>query len=135
MIRRFAIAESSMEPALSDGDYVITVPVRSVARGQVVVFEHPSRPGFYLVKRVVGLPGEQLTIENGDVFIDGVRFDDPWTTVATSGDGSWTITEGTAFVLGDLRTMSSDSRTLGPIPIARCRRVTWRYWPRPAPIT
>ncbi len=120
-----------MEPALSDGDYVITVRLLSVARGQVVVFEHPHQPGFHLVKRIVGLPGEVITVADGDVAINGESFADPWTTSVTSGKASWQVSGDTVFVLGDSRTISSDSRTLGPIPISRCRRVAWRYWPRP----
>ena len=120
-----------MAPALEAGDYVVTIPMRTPTRGTVVVFEHPHQPGFMMVKRIIGLPGEEIAISNGTVTVDGKALDDGWTTVFTAGEGLWTLTDGLIFVLGDHRTMSSDSRTMGPISTIGCRRVVARYWPRP----
>lgn len=124
-----------MEPALSDGDYVVTLTLRTATRGQVVVFEHPGRPGFHLVKRIVGLPGEVVSITDGAVAIDGEPLEDRWTTTITPGNSSWTVPLDSVFVLGDARTMSNDSRALGPIEISSCRRVVLRYWPRPGGVS
>lgn len=131
MIRRFAIAESSMTPALQAGDFVVTVPLRQPSRGAIVVFTDPRESDFTLVKRIIGLPGEVVEIANGVVTIDGQPLDDRWSAVATEGDGTWSLPNTSVFVLGDLRTMSSDSRTMGPIPTDGCQRVVARYWPRP----
>lgn len=130
MIRRFAIAESSMVPALRDGDWVLALRLRRPARGHIVAFEHPLRPGFHSVKRIVGLPGETIAIAGGDVSIDGVVFDDPWTTAYTTGAGTWTVPPDSVFVLGDARTISEDSRSFGPVATSRCWRLWWCYWPR-----
>jgi signal peptidase I len=129
-LRRYEIAERSMEPVLAPGDWVVAIPWRRVTRGDVVVVPHPERPGFELVKRVVGLPGEQLTIVNGRVFIDGDGLDF-WGEAPTRPDGDWVIPADTVFVLGDARLLSSsDSRTLGPVPVAAIEwRARFRYWP------
>lgn len=129
-LRRFVIAESSMSPYLQEHDYVITIR-RAPAFADVVVFEHPHRPGFYLTKRVIGTEGQEVEIRDGRVFIDGREADEPWTADETSPDGWWRITAGQVFVLGDARHRSSDdSRTLGPIQVGPAAHVvTARYWP------
>lgn len=129
---RFEISEASMAPALRPGDYVLTVRVPGPpSRGEIVVFEHPDRPSFYLVKRIIGLPGERLSIERGRIHLDGKPLDEPWTTDETGPDGTWDLNSEEAFVLGDARWMSSgDSREIGPVPLEHINmRVVFRYWP------
>lgn len=129
---RFEIAEASMTPALRPGDYVVTDRSdRPAYRGDIVVFEHPGRSSFYLVKRIVGLPGERIAIESGNVLVDGTPLDEPWTTDETGPDGEWELGADEAFVLGDARRMSSgDSREIGPVPLDRLKmQIVFRYWP------
>ena len=121
-----------MSPTLRPGDFVVTDRShRPVCRGDIVVFEHPDRASFFLVKRIVGLPGECLTIEGGRVLVDGIPLDEPWTTDATGPDGEWDLGSHGAFVLGDARWLSSgDSREIGPVPIERLNmKIVFRYWP------
>jgi signal peptidase I len=121
-----------MKPALEPGDYVITDrSPRPVYRGDIVVLEHPGRSSFYLVKRIVGLPGERLTIESGRVLVDGTPLDEPWTTDDTGPAGTWDLGLDEGFVLGDARwTSSGDSREIGPVPVERLRmKIVFRYWP------
>lgn len=129
---RFEISEASMTPTLQPGDYVLVDRSRRPAyRGDIVVFEHPDRPTFFLVKRVVGLPGEHLTIASGRVLIDGTPLSEPWTPDETDPDGSWGLGPNQAFVLGDARRISSgDSRELGPLPVGHLQmKIVLRYWP------
>ena len=121
-----------MTPALRPGDFVVTDrSPHSTGRGDIVVFEHPNRSSFFLVKRIVGMPGEQLIIESGQVLIDGAPLDEPWTTDETGPDGAWELTPDQAFVLGDARWMSTgDSREIGPVPVELLTmHVFFRYWP------
>ena len=121
-----------MTPALRPGDFVVTDrSPHSTGRGDIVVFEHPNRSSFFLVKRIVGMPGERLTIESGQVLIDGAPLDEPWTTDETGPNGAWKLTSDQAFVLGDARWMSNgDSREIGPVPLEKLRmRIVFRYWP------
>jgi len=129
---RFEISEASMSPSLRPGDLVVTDRShRPVCRGDIVVFEHPDRASFFLVKRVVGLPGERLTIESGRVLVNGTPLDEPWTTDDTGPDGAWDLRSDEAFVLGDARWLSSgDSREIGPMPIEHLNmKIVFRYSP------
>jgi signal peptidase I len=130
--RRFAIRESSMSPALDDGDWVIARRRTGVPeRGDIVVFQAPGDPGVNLVKRVIGLPGEHVGIEGGRVTINGALLADRWASGASGPDGVWEVPKGHVWVLGDNRSLSgSDGRTLGPIPVSGIGWVvTARYWP------
>jgi hypothetical protein len=103
----YEIADHSMEPGLRPGDWVLGVRCRQARRGEVVVFDHPQRPGFEMVKRVAAGPGEQ----------------------AAGG----TMGPGQLWALGDNPAAGSiDSRVLGAIPFARLRaRLLVRYRPGP----
>lgn len=130
--RRYEIRESSMEPNLSAGDYVVAKARREpLGRGEIVIVPHPEIPGFELVKRVVGLPGEVVNLSNGYVHIDGIVLAEPWADGPTRPDGEWSLDASTAFVLGDNRPESSaDSRTLGPVELETIKwQVVARYWP------
>lgn len=129
-LHRFEISEPSMRPALEPGDYIVTRRSdRPLCRGEIVVFEHPARPSFFLVKRVVGLPGERVELDFGTILIDG----SPRAGLGKV-DGMaarWQLGPREAFVLGDDRRASADdSRRMGPLPVEALRlRVVFRYWP------
>jgi signal peptidase I len=127
-MRRFLVAGDSMLPALRPGDVVLCrVAGGRIHRGELVVFPHPRRPGMTLVKRVIGLPGESITIDFGEVTIDGRRGLDRWGTGFTLPEGGWEPGAGEAFVLSDNRPATrDDSRHFGPVPIRDLRRVWWR---------
>jgi signal peptidase I len=126
-MRRFEVAEGSMAPALLPGDWLVTTGLRRPRRGDVVVFPHPHHRSFWLVKRVVGLPGERVEVAEGLVRVDGTAVPHD---VATPGGGAWTLDGDQVFVLSDARTATlADSRTFGPVPVAGCERVRLRYWP------
>lgn len=130
--RRFAIVDDSMRPAFEPDDWVISQRRRgSPARGDVVVFTHPSYPDRFIIKRVIGLPGERISSTDGQVCVDGQVLADPWADGPTCADSDDAVPDGTVWVLGDSRCGSSvDSRVLGAIPI---RDIGWkvvaRYWP------
>ena len=130
--RRFAVVEASMRPAFEPGDWLIAQRRRgTLGRGDVIVFSAPLDPETYLIKRVVGLPGEQITIADGQVHIDGETLAEPWANGPTFPDGDALIPDDSVWVLGDNRALSSaDSRTAGPVPLAE---IDWKvvaiYWP------
>jgi signal peptidase I len=126
-IDRFRVAESSMEPALVPGDRLLSVrPADRVERGRLVVFEHPGRPGFMLVKRVIGLPGETVTVRGGVVSVDGEPAVDVWGVGPTRPDGMWETGPHELFVLSDNRQSTrADGRTFGPIDGRSAYRVVW----------
>ncbi len=127
-MRRFIITEISMAPDLTPGDRIMARRLRRPRRGLVVFFEHPQRPAFWLVKRLIGLPGETVTIEQGAVAVDGTGLAEPWATGPTSPPGSWQIPGGHMFVLSDAREATlADSRTLGSVAIEGAFRTSFRY--------
>ncbi len=108
-------------------------------RGDIVVFKAPARvkaacnAGGTFIKRIVGLPGEKLSMRNGFVWINGVSLVEPYLQESYRGreSGDWArIPEDSYFVLGDNRTMSCDSRRWGPVRRdALIGRADAIYWP------
>lgn len=108
-------------------------------RGDIIVFHAPPRvkaacnAGGTLIKRIVGLPGETVSMRAGHVFIDGDRLSEPYLRPAyrAGESGSWGRSPSDGyFVLGDNRAMSCDSRRWGVVPRASIiGRADVTYWP------
>lgn len=87
------------------------------------------------IKRVIGLPGEHVKIENNKVYINGEELDEPYLSedVITTKSGVYydlVVPEGTVFAMGDNRTQSTDCRSFGCIPIEKIESKVWiRFWP------
>ncbi len=128
-MRRFEVVDRSMEPALNQGDYLIARR-RAPRLGDVVVFEHPGRRGFHLVKRVVATAGEQVRIESGRLLVGGLPRDPLGDLHHLEPSGRWDLTANSCFVLSDARTAPpADSRSFGPVPADPMWVVVFRYWP------
>ena len=150
----YRIPTSSMEPTLhcakpADGcesrvsDRVIANRLvyrfHEPERGDIIVFRTPPRVkaacgvGGTFVKRIVGLPGETVSMRAGHVFIDGARLVEPYLRTAYRGkeSGRWGRSPKNGyFVLGDNRAMSCDSRRWGVVPgDAIIGRAELTYWP------
>ena len=81
-----------------------------------------------MVKRVVGMGGEMITIEGGEVLIDGKAGLDQWGTGFSTPDGRWAVPRGKVFVLSDQRPLTrDDSRNFGPVGTDRMYRMVFRY--------
>lgn len=123
-----------MEPTLYGHQRLIieklSYHIHPPERGDIVVVRVPQFDK-YLIKRVIGLPGETLEIKNGIVYIDGRPLKEPYVNGVPRGDYRATvIPEGYVFVMGDNRNNSNDSRAFGPIPIKNIVGHAWmRYWP------
>ncbi len=100
-------------------------------RGAIVTFIHPTDPTRQLVKRVIGLPGEEISIDQGAVYINGESLYEPYVTFGDSRSmPAEQIPLNAIFVLGDNRPESGDSRLFGPVPRANLQGVViFRYWP------
>ncbi len=124
----------SMEPTLYGHQRLIieklSYHLHPPQRGDIVVLLVPEYDK-YLIKRVIGLPGETLAIRNGVVYINGEPLDEPYVNGTPRGNyPPVTIPEGYVFVMGDNRNNSSDSRVFGPVPIDHIVGHAWlRYWP------
>ncbi len=133
--QNFRIEGHSMEANLHDGQFLIVNKlvyyVHPPERGDVVVFHSPANPKKDFIKRVVGLPGEEVDVVDGVVFIDGVRLDE--TYLSNSGNRSWgaeVVGDFEYFVMGDNRNNSSDSRSWGMLDGNAIIGKAWvSYWP------
>jgi signal peptidase I len=120
---RIRVESISMQPTLYPGDYVI---VNKLAyrfnhrpdRGDVIVFRYPPDPeAIPYIKRIIGLPGDQIHIADGKVTVNGQLVVEPYLVVSTNRGGDWTVPDGQLFVMGDNRNNSSDSRSWGFVPL------------------
>ena len=141
LFQPFFVRGHSMEPCFHNGDYLIvdqiSYRIREPQRGEVIVFKYPLNPSVRYIKRIVGLPGETIEIEEGKVKItenSQSRFLNESDYLAeymeTRGHTKIVLGGHEYFVLGDNRSVSSDSRrwgTLGKEDIIG--RVYLRAWP------
>ncbi len=133
--QNFRIEGHSMEPNLHHGQFLIVNKLvyylHPPERGDVVVFHSPQNPRKDFIKRVVGLPGEEVEIREGRVFVNDVRLEE--TYIARPSNPSWgpeVVGEFEYFVLGDNRSNSSDSRNWGMLDGDAVIGKAWiSYWP------
>jgi signal peptidase I len=145
----FQVQQTSMERTLEPGQFVLvdklTPRFEPYHRGDIIVLHPPA--GWEdggetpFVKRVVGLPGDQIDLRDGTVYINGTALDESaytyrdangqnGPTTPLTGTSSWTLGPNQLFVMGDHREASSDSRAFGPIDTsAVIGRAFLRYWP------
>ena len=146
VFQAFKIPTGSMEPNLLVGDHLIVnkavfspsatgleraiMPRRDIRRGEVVVFKFPKDPSRDFIKRVIGLPGDQIELRRKKVYVNGQALDEPYahfiTPLSPEGDrrsselreeyGPVTVPSGQYFVMGDNRDNSEDSRFWGFLP-------------------
>ena len=120
----FLVSGSSMEPTFYGGNYLLidelTYRFREPERGEVVVFKYPVDNKSFYIKRIIGLPGEQLEIDGGRVVVssdgESLRLDESYLEGRSfSSPFETTLGEGEYFVMGDNRNFSFDSRSWGPV--------------------
>lgn len=121
------VVGSSMEPAIANGALVLTFPLTSELpeRFDTVVFIPPDYHCRY-VKRVCGLPGESIEVNEKGLHINGNPLSEPFETFGpTDWFGPIDVPEGSVFVLGDHRHASHDSREFGPVEMRSIEGVVW----------
>lgn len=122
----FIVSGHSMDPTLQDGEYMIidqlSYRIGEPKRGEVVVFKYPKNPSVYYIKRIIGLPGETVTISDNTVTVTNAAgtshvLDEGYIVNKNTYPVSLKTTLGPEeyFVLGDNRPVSSDSRVWGPL--------------------
>ncbi|NLJ73527.1 MAG: signal peptidase I [Firmicutes bacterium] len=116
----FLVEGSSMEPSLHHGQRLmvekISYRIGEPKRGQIVVFKYPSDRRRKFIKRIIGLPGDEIMIRNGYLHLNGIRMEEDFINGPTYGTysaptfGPVVVPEDSYFVLGDNRRNSDDSR-------------------------
>ena len=128
---------TSMLPRLEDQDRLFinkfAYQFEKIQRGDVVVFYYPHDHTKSYIKRVIALPGDTLVVDHGVVVVNGVQQKEPYVPERYQDDRSipeQVIPKGQYFVMGDHRSISSDSRDFGPVPRDLIYgRAAFVYWP------
>lgn len=124
----FIVSGDSMVPTFQDGEYLIVDELsfflRTPERGEVIIFHYPKDTSKYFIKRIIGLPGETVFVEQGSLKIitaEGATHTVQESYIKTQNltDMRVTLADDQYFVMGDNRDESSDSRYWGPVPKAQ----------------
>lgn len=124
----FLVSGESMEPTYKDGEYLLidelTYRFREPERGEVVVFRYPGNETSFFIKRIIGLPGERLTLSDDQITITNPTASSSQITLVepylpkltrTFSEKTVTLAQNEYFVMGDNRGNSFDSRNWGPL--------------------
>ena len=133
----YVIRECSMEPTLYDGQRIfvskIVYKFHEPERGDIIVFRPPpphNPKGTPFIKRIIALPGETIEIKNGNIYVDGLKFDEPYIKKPPNYTLRSETVEGGYFVLGDNRNNSNDSHTGWTTPRENIIGKAWlSIWP------
>jgi signal peptidase I len=134
---RIRVDGASMEPTLVTGEYVIVSRISyrlgSPQRGDIIVFHFPRDPKEEYIKRVIGLPGDEVEVRSGVVYVNGQALDETYLKVKMDYSGTWIVPADQLFVLGDNRNNSSDSHDWGTVPMDYVvGKAILVYWPPPS---
>jgi signal peptidase I len=143
----YKVQQTSMEVTLEPDQYVLVDKLSPhwapYTRGDIIVFDPPetwtSGGGVPFIKRIIGLPGDTVELRDGQVYVNGVKLNEPYIHMDSGpprsdpqlgGQSLWLIQKDQLFVMGDHRDNSADSRSFGPIEISKVIGRAWlRYWP------
>ena len=128
---------TSMMPSLDDQERIFVnkfvYRLEPIERGDIVVFRYPRDPSKSFIKRVIGLAGDRIQIDDGRVFVNGKLLDEDYVPQIYDDHRSYpelTVPPNSYFVLGDHRTMSNDSRDFGPVDASFIYgKAVFGYWP------
>ncbi len=131
---RIRVDGFSMEPTMHNGEFVLinklAYKLGSPNIGDVIVFRYPRDPTQEYIKRVIGLPGDQIKISNGLVYVNGNPLSEPYIASKPAYQTEWTVPKDSLFVLGDNRNNSSNSHSWGPLPLENVvGKALVVYWP------
>ena len=131
---RIRVDGMSMEPTLYSGEFVIVNRLAyrwaDPKPGDIIVFRFPRNPEQEYIKRIIGLPGDAIVIENKQVMVNEIVLDEPYIASPPRYESTWTVPENSLFVLGDNRNNSSDSHNWGPVPLENViGKAVFIYWP------
>ncbi|MEW5802287.1 MAG: signal peptidase I [bacterium] len=144
IVHAYRVVATSMSPTILDGDHILVNEIiykfARPNRLDVVIFKYPKNESQYFIKRIIGLPGETIQINQKKCYINGKPFQEDY--VIHSGNnnlisypeldnfGPFRIPAGSFFVMGDNRDWSMDSRTFGPVEQKKILgRAFMIYWP------
>jgi signal peptidase I len=134
VVQGYRVYGSCMEPNLNTGERLLgnkLALAQGVHRGDVIVFQPPHKKDTAFVKRVIGLPGEEIEIRDSRVYVNHRVLTEPYLHRVWHDDRApERIPDNMVFVLGDNRDNSNDSRMWGELPVRNIQaKACFRYWP------
>lgn len=143
VVQPFLVRGASMEPSFSNGDYLlvdeISMRLREIKRGEIVVFRFPHDPSVFYIKRIIGLPEETVIVTKNTVTVknnehpEGFVLEENYLEsggVSGEAEASYSTKKGEYLVMGDNRSYSYDSRSWGAVPRKEIiGLVRFRLWP------
>ena len=121
----------SMKPTIRPGDRIALIKAGILKRSDIIIFKDPENTEAYLVKRVIGLPGDTVEVANGRLYLNENAVNEPYLedNYIIYKYGLAQVPPGKLFVLGDNRNNSDDSSVWGFLPAENTRgKVLFRYW-------
>lgn len=131
---RIRVDGASMEPTLESGEFVIVNKLAYMLGkpqvGDVIVFHYPRDPSQEYIKRVIGLPGDQVNVRAGQVYVNDQPLEEDYIAASPVYEYAQTVPQDALFVLGDNRNNSSDSHNWGTVPLGYVvGKALFVYWP------
>jgi signal peptidase I len=128
---------TSMMPSLDDQERIFVnkfvYRLEPIERGDIVVFHYPDDPSKSFIKRVIGVAGDRVRIESGEVFVNDAPLNEDYVAPAYADQrsmGEIIVPASSYYVLGDHRSMSHDSRDFGPVAVGFIYgKAVFGYWP------
>lgn len=121
VIQTYRVEGPSMQPGLTPDEYVLVNKAvylfHAPERGDVIVFHYPLDTTRDFIKRIIGLPGDTIMVDQTNVWVNGVKLKEPYISSPANPTGrTWKIPPNVYFVMGDNRPVSDDSRDWGCVP-------------------
>ncbi len=134
VIARVRVENISMLPTLQPGEFILVnklaYKLSDIRGGDIVIFHFPQDPREDYIKRVIGVPGDVISVQETKVFVNNRQLTEPYISAPPQYTGTWTVPEGKLFVLGDNRNQSSDSHSWGFVPLENVvGKALVVYWP------
>lgn len=131
---RIRVNGTSMNPTFMDGQYVLVNKLAykwsPQTRGDIIVFYFPLNPSEEYIKRLIGRPGDVVSIKRGQVYVNDILLVEDYIAAPPRYEGVWKVPEDSFFVLGDNRNNSSDSHDWGMVPTNHIiGKAILVYWP------
>lgn len=131
---RVIVENISMKPTLQEGELLLVnklaYKLGKPDHGDIVVFHFQGNKNDDYIKRLIGLPGDEVKVSNGTVYVNGYALTEPYIAAPPAYEGTWKIPEGQLFVLGDNRNNSSDSHQWGFVDMKDIvGTAIFAYWP------
>jgi signal peptidase I len=133
-VQQFYVQGQSMEPTLHNHERILVEKVtywfHGPERGDVIVFKYPNDPTQDYIKRVIGLPGDHVSVHGSHVYVNNKKLTEPYIAAPPDYNDDRVVPQGDLYVLGDNRDNSSDSHEWGLLPRANVIGRAWvAYWP------